>query len=437
MCVGRTSARITWWKRSAITSAGSVGSGAPAPRCGADPVSARVSAGRKRLVLLGSTGSIGEQTLDVVSEFANRYEVTAMAAGRNVEKLAEQVRRFRPGLVSVADEEDAAELRTRLDGADVEIVTGAEGLTAVATHPADMVVSGLVGAVGLAPTLAAIRAGRDIALANKEVMVMAGALILREVKAHEVRLLPVDSEHSAIFQALAGQRAADVERIILTASGGPFRTWDDARIAQATVEEALNHPNWNMGPKISIDSASLMNKGLEVIEARWLFDVTPEQVDVIVHPQSIVHSLVEYRDGSVLAQLGLPDMRVPIAVALAHPERLPLDLPRLDLAALARLDFEAPDRKRFPCLQLAFDALAADEAAPAVLNAANEVAVEAFLDGRIRFPAIAATNGAVLEAHIERGLVSELQSLDDVLAADAWAREVAAGVVAAEAGRAA
>jgi len=400
-------------------------------------VSARVSAGRKRLVLLGSTGSIGEQTLDVVSEFANRYEVTAMAAGRNVEKLAEQVRRFRPGLVSVADEEDAAELRTRLDGADVEIVTGAEGLTAVATHPADMVVSGLVGAVGLAPTLAAIRAGRDIALANKEVMVMAGALILREVKAHEVRLLPVDSEHSAIFQALAGQRAADVERIILTASGGPFRTWDDARIAQATVEEALNHPNWNMGPKISIDSASLMNKGLEVIEARWLFDVTPEQVDVIVHPQSIVHSLVEYRDGSVLAQLGLPDMRVPIAVALAHPERLPLDLPRLDLAALARLDFEAPDRKRFPCLQLAFDALAADEAAPAVLNAANEVAVEAFLDGRIRFPAIAATNGAVLEAHIERGLVSELQSLDDVLAADAWAREVAAGVVAAEAGRAA
>lgn len=396
-----------------------------------------MSAGRKRLVLLGSTGSIGEQTLDVVSEFANRYEVTAMAAGRNVEKLAEQVRRFRPGLVSVADDEDAAELRTRLDGADVEIVTGAEGLAAVATHPADMVVSGLVGAVGLAPTLAAIRAGRDIALANKEVMVMAGALILREVKAHEVRLLPVDSEHSAIFQALAGQRAVDVERIILTASGGPFRTWDDARIAEATVEEALNHPNWNMGPKISIDSASLMNKGLEVIEARWLFDVTPEQVDVIVHPQSIVHSLVEYRDGSVLAQLGLPDMRVPIAVALAHPERLPLDLPRLDLAALARLDFEAPDRKRFPCLQLAFDALAADEAAPAVLNAANEVAVEAFLDGRIRFPAIAATNGAVLEAHIERGLVSELQSLDDVLAADAWAREVAAGVVAAEPGRAA
>ena len=385
-------------------------------------VNARVNAGRKRLVLLGSTGSIGEQTLDVVSEFANRYEVTAMAAGRNVEKLAEQVRRFRPGLVSVADDEDAAELRSRLGGADVEIVSGTDGLAAVATHPADMVVSGLVGAVGLAPTLAAIRAGRDIALANKEVMVMAGALVLREVKAHDVRLLPVDSEHSAIFQALAGQRAADVERIILTASGGPFRTWDDARIARATVEEALNHPNWDMGPKISIDSASLMNKGLEVIEARWLFDVAPEQVDVIVHPQSIVHSLVEYRDGSVLAQLGLPDMRVPIAVALAHPERLPLDLPRLDLAELARLDFEAPDRKRFPCLQLAFDALAADEAAPAVLNAANEVAVEAFLEGRIRFPAIAATNGAVLEAHIEGGLVSELNSLDDVLAADAWAR---------------
>lgn len=396
-----------------------------------------MSGGRKRLVLLGSTGSIGEQTLDVVSEFADRYEVTAMAAGRNIEKLAEQVRRFRPGLVSVADDEGAAELRTRLAEVDVEIVTGANGLDAVATHPADMVVSGLVGAVGLAPTLAAIRAGRDIALANKEVMVMAGALVLREVKAHDVRLLPVDSEHSAIFQALAGQRAEDVERIILTASGGPFRTWDDARIARATVEEALNHPNWDMGPKISIDSASLMNKGLEVIEARWLFDVAPEQVDVIVHPQSIVHSLVEYRDGSVLAQLGLPDMRVPIAVALAHPERLPLDSPRLDLTALARLDFEAPDRKRFPCLQLAFDALAADEAAPAVLNAANEVAVEAFLEGRIRFPAIAASNGAVLEAHIDRGPAAELQNLDDVLAADAWAREVAAGVVAVEAGRAA
>jgi len=400
-------------------------------------VSGRVNAGRKRLVLLGSTGSIGEQTLDVVSEFADRYEVTAMAAGRNVEKLAEQVQRFRPGLVSVADDEAAAELRTRLGDADVEIVTGAPGLDAVATHPAEMVVSGLVGAVGLAPTLAAIRAGRDIALANKEVMVMAGALVLREVKAHAVQLLPVDSEHSAIFQALAGQRAEDVERIILTASGGPFRTWDDARIAKATVEEALNHPNWDMGPKISIDSASLMNKGLEVIEARWLFDVAPEQVDVIVHPQSIVHSLVEYQDGSVLAQLGLPDMRVPIAVALAHPERLPLDLPRLDLTALARLDFEAPDRKRFPCLQLAFDALAADEAAPAVLNAANEVAVEAFLAGRIRFPAIAAINHAVLEAHIERGPAAELQNLDDVLAADAWAREVAAGVVTAETGRAA
>ena len=396
-----------------------------------------MSGRRKRLVLLGSTGSIGEQTLDVVSEFANRYEVTAMAAGRNVEKLAEQVRRFRPGLVSVADGEGAAELRIRLGEVDVEIVTGADGLDAVATHPADMVVSGLVGAVGLTPTLAAIRAGRDIAIANKEVMVMAGALVLREVKAHDVRLLPVDSEHSAIFQALAGQRAEDVERIILTASGGPFRTWDDARIARATLEEALNHPNWDMGPKVSIDSASLMNKGLEVIEARWLFDVPPERVDVIVHPQSIVHSLVEFRDGSVLAQLGLPDMRVPIAVALAHPERLPLDLPRLDLTALARLDFEAPDRKRFPCLQLAFDALAADEAAPAVLNAANEVAVEAFLAGRIQFPAIAATNGAVLEAHIERGSAAELQNLDDVLAADAWAREVAAGVVAAEEGRAA
>jgi 1-deoxy-D-xylulose-5-phosphate reductoisomerase len=293
---------------------------------------------------------------------------------------------------------------------------------AVAEHPADLVVSGLVGALGLEPTLAAIRAGRDIALANKEVLVMAGALVLREVRAHGVSLLPVDSEHSAIFQAIAGQRREDVARLILTASGGPFRTWDEARMARATIQEALDHPNWDMGPKITVDSATLMNKGLEVIEARWLFDVSPDRVDVVVHPQSIVHSLVEFVDGSVLAQLGLPDMRVPIAVALAHPERLPLDLPRLDLPSLARFDFEPPDRKRFPCLDLAFEALRADEAAPAVLNAANEVAVAAFLAGSISFPAIAETNGAVLGSHVARSGSGSLRDLEDVRAADAWAR---------------
>jgi 1-deoxy-D-xylulose-5-phosphate reductoisomerase len=290
-------------------------------------------------------------------------------------------------------------------------------------HPADLVVAGLVGAVGLRPTLAAIRAGRDIALANKEVLVMAGALVLREVRACGVTLLPVDSEHSAIFQTLAGHRRDDVSRLILTASGGPFRTWSAERIARATVEQALDHPNWDMGPKITVDSATLMNKGLEVIEARWLFDMPPDRVDVVVHPQSIVHSLVEYRDGSVLAQLGLPDMRVPIAVALAHPERLPLDLPRLDLAALGRLDFETPDHKRFPCLDLAYAALRGDEAAPAVLNAANEVSVASFLRGAIAFPTIAKANEAVLGIHLSRAGAVRLRDLRDAAEADAWARD--------------
>jgi 1-deoxy-D-xylulose-5-phosphate reductoisomerase len=256
-------------------------------------------------------------------------------------------------------------------------------------------------------------------------MVMAGALVLREVRARGVSLLPVDSEHSAIFQCLSGQRPEDLSRLVLTCSGGPFRTWAEDEIGRATVKDALAHPNWEMGPKITVDSASLMNKGLEVIEARWLFDVPAARVDVVVHPQSIVHSLVEFRDGSVLAQLGLPDMRVPIAVALAHPERLPLEVPRLDLSQVGQLDFEAPDRKRFPCLDLAYAALAADEAAPAVLNAANEVSVAAFLSGGIGFPWIARTNAAVLNAHLARGGAPRLRDLRDVDEADGWARACA------------
>jgi 1-deoxy-D-xylulose-5-phosphate reductoisomerase len=388
----------------------------------------------KRLALLGSTGSVGEQSLAVAAAFPERYRVVALAAGRNLDKLAEQVRRFRPALVSVAEPSGIEALRARVPDLDCEIAVGEEGLAAVARHPCDLVVSALVGAVGLEPTLAAIRAGHDVALANKEVLVMAGALVLREVQARGVTLLPVDSEHSAIFQVLSGQRREDVARLILTASGGPFRTWEAARIEGATVKEALAHPNWDMGPKITIDSATLMNKGLEVIEARWLFDMPPAGVDVVVHPQSIVHSLVEFRDGSVLAQLGLPDMRVPIAVALAHPERLSLDLPRLDLAALGRLDFEAPDAKRFPCLELAYAALRADEAAPAVLNAANEVSVAAFLEGRIGFPRIAAANDAVLGTHVARSRGSVLRDLGDVLEADAWARAEAGEWLAARGG---
>jgi 1-deoxy-D-xylulose-5-phosphate reductoisomerase len=394
----------------------------------------------KRIAILGSTGSVGEQSLEVAAAFPERFQVVALAAGRRIEKLAEQVRRFRPGLVSVAEPDAALALAHQLGAEAPAIAVGDAGLLEVATADADLVVSALVGAVGLAPTLAAIRAGRDVALANKEVMVMAGALVLREVKARGVHLLPVDSEHSAIFQVLAGQRPQDLLRIVLTASGGPFRTWSAERIARATIDEALAHPNWSMGPKITIDSATLMNKGLEVIEARWLFDTPPARIDVIVHPQSVVHSLIELCDGSVLAQLGVPDMRVPIAVALAWPERLPLlgaesglarELPPLDLTVAARLDFELPDRKRFPCLDLAYAALRGGEAAPAALNAANEVSVAAFLAQQVPFAAIAATNAAVLEAHLAQAGSAALRDLADVLQADTWARERARALLAA------
>jgi 1-deoxy-D-xylulose-5-phosphate reductoisomerase len=378
----------------------------------------------KRLAVLGSTGSVGEQTLAVAAANPDRFQVVAIAAGRRVDALAEQIERFRPRCASVSHESDAERLRARF-GQTTRILHGDEGLLAVATEDADLVVAALVGAVGLDPTLAAIRAGRDVALANKEVMVMAGALVRREIEARGTSLLPVDSEHSAIFQALAGQRPEDVARLILTCSGGPFRDatrWPAERLAGASVEEALDHPNWDMGAKITIDSATLMNKGLEVIEARWLFDVPPDRIDVVVHPQSIVHSLVEYADTSVIAQLGLPDMRVPIAVALAHPERLALDVPRLDLALVGRLDFEPPDRARFPCLDLATRALRGSEAAPAVLNATNEVAVAAFLERLIPFGAIADTNEKVLAAHLAERGGTLVESLADVLEADRWAR---------------
>ena len=383
----------------------------------------------KRLAILGSTGSIGEQTLDVVVGHPDRFDVVSIAAGRRVERLVEQARQFSPGVVSVADPANVSVIRDALATSEVagkvDVVSGDEGLLRVATEPNDLVVAGLVGAVGLQPVLAAIRAGYAIGLANKEVMVMAGALVRREAAAHDVPIIPIDSEHSAIFQCLAGSSPNEVSRLILTCSGGPFRTWERERIENATVEEALAHPNWSMGDKISIDSATLMNKGLEVIEARWLFDVEAERVDVVVHKQSIIHSMVEYCDRSVLAQLGLPDMRVPIAVALAYPERVELDLPRLDLVELGRLDFEEPDRDRFPCLDLAYRAVSGSEAAPAVLNAANEVAVEAFLGRRIRFPEIARLNSAILEAHLADHAGQRVDDLDAAIAADAWARGAA------------
>ncbi len=380
---------------------------------------------RKRLAILGSTGSVGVQTLAVAREFPDRYEVVTLGAGRNVGKLAEQVREHRPACVAVAEPAAARELEAALGDVDVRIEVGPEGMAAVASADVDLVVAAIVGAAGLEPTLAAIRAGHDVALANKESLVTAGALVLREARRHGVTILPVDSEHSAIFQALGQEPRESVARLILTASGGPFRTWPADRIAGATVEEALNHPNWDMGPKITIDSATLANKGLEVIEARWLFDVPPAQVDVVVHPQSIVHSLVEFIDGSVLAQLGLPDMRGPIALALAWPERLPVEVPRLDLAETARLDFEAPDLERFPCLGLAYRSLETGEAGPAVFNAANEIAVAAFLDGRISLPQIASVNDKVLERFGASGAGGTSPDLDAILDADGWARREA------------
>jgi 1-deoxy-D-xylulose-5-phosphate reductoisomerase len=382
----------------------------------------------KKLSVLGSTGSIGVSTLTIAEQFPDRFRVVALAAGKNLTKLKEQIHLFKPELVSLTNEADARDLRSQLGEFRGEIVWGSDGLLAVATHPeAEMVMSALVGAVGLAPTLAAIRAGKTIALANKEALVISGELMTREARKYGVQILPVDSEHNAIFQALHGHQREQVKRIILTASGGPFLRRPAEELPSVTVAEALKHPTWKMGSKITIDSATLMNKGLEVIEARWLFNLPPEQVAVIVHPQSIVHSMVEYIDGSVLAQLGIPDMTIPISYILAYPERLPLThLPSLDLAAAQQLTFAQPDFGKFPCLQLAYDALARGGTCPAVLNAANEVTVESFLAEEIRFTDIAALNRQVLDAHIPQ----PVNNLEELLAADRWARAYARAALA-------
>lgn len=381
----------------------------------------------RRISLLGSTGSIGVNVLEVVRQFPDRFQIVGLAAGRNVELLARQALEFNPECLSVCDERHASLLQTMLpDSWQRKIVWGNQGNEAVAAFAAaDFAISAIVGAAGLLPTLAAIKAGKDIGLANKETLVMAGKIVMDAVAAHKVRLLPVDSEHSAIFQALEAGRREDLRKIILTASGGPFREKTGEDLKRVTCAEALNHPNWRMGKKISIDSATLMNKGLEVIEARWLFGVESEGIEVVLHPQSIVHSLVEFRDGSVLAQLGIPDMRIPIAYALSYPERLPLALPPLNLAQCGRLDFLEPDSVCFPALKLAFHALRAGGVLPAVLNAANEVAVEAFLAGRITFPAIAETVARTME-RVQDG--SE-DNLDDILEADERARREACAII--------
>ncbi len=376
----------------------------------------------KKIALLGSTGSIGVNVLNVVRQFPRKFQITGLAAGKNIGMLKEQIIEFAPALVSVIDEEHAERLRVLLPSVYRDrIVWGSSGNEQVgAMDEADFTVSAIVGAAGLLPTLAAIEAGKDIGLANKETLVMAGKIVMNAVKRRNVRLFPVDSEHSAIFQALEGGRRQDVEKLILTASGGPFRDKSARQLQLVTPEEALDHPNWSMGRKISIDSATLMNKGLEVIEARWLFDIDSDNIEVVVHPQSIVHSLVEFQDGSVLAQLGIPDMRIPIAYALSYPARLPLELKRLRLSQCGNLQFEEPDYHRFPALQLAFDALRGGGVLPAVLNAANEEAVAAFLDKRIAFHRIAALVADAMEV-VGPG---DENILEDILQADHQARQL-------------
>ena len=381
------------------------------------------------VAILGSTGSIGVSTLDVIARHPERYQVVALSAHRDVQGMLDQCRQFRPSLAAMADPAAAAALQRAVaaEGLGVEVMAGPAGLDAVATHPdATDLMAAIVGAAGVLPTLAAVRLGRRILLANKEALVVSGALFMAAAQASGAQILPIDSEHNAVFQCLppgfgGGLDRVGVEHILLTASGGPFRCRPLSELRDVTPVQACAHPNWEMGRKISVDSATMMNKGLEVIEARWLFDAHPEQIRVVVHPQSVIHSMVQYVDGSVLAQLGNPDMRTPIAHALAWPERHSSGVAMLDLFEIARLDFEPPDLVRFPCLRLAFEAVMAGGTAPAVLNAANEVAVARFLDGELGFTGIA----EVVERTLDSIEIGAADSLDELLAVDARARGIA------------
>jgi 1-deoxy-D-xylulose-5-phosphate reductoisomerase len=381
----------------------------------------------KGISILGCTGSVGTNVLRIVDAFPERFRVVGLAAGANIDRLAEQIARYRPQVVSVATRDAATALTRSVDIGATRLVHGEAGIVEVATHEkTSLVVASAVGAVGLVPTYRALEAGKDVALANKETLVMAGELMLEKARARNARLLPIDSEHCALHQCLDGREGASVRRLVLTASGGPFRTRSEDTFDTVTPAEALNHPTWNMGRKISIDSATLMNKGLEVIEARWLFDVPATRIEVLVHPQSVVHSMVEFVDGTVLAQLGVTDMRLPIQYALSYPEHWESAIPGLDFTKAMHLDFEVPDRRRFPCLDLAYRALAGGGSLPAVLNAANEEAVAAFLDHRLSFTSIASLVADVMEAHRP----SPLHALEDVLEADRWARDFAARALA-------
>jgi 1-deoxy-D-xylulose-5-phosphate reductoisomerase len=383
----------------------------------------------KRVAILGSTGSIGQSALAVAQAHPDRLRVVALAAGENVSTFVDQIILHAPDTVAMASPaalaDATAELRRRAGPTPSIASCGAEGLIAVATHPdADVVLFASSGTAGLDAVLAAIDAGKTIALANKEILVMAGAIVMERARRRGVAVLPVDSEHNAIHQCLHGRRASEIRRLILTASGGPFRSMPMDRLQHVSSNDALRHPTWRMGPKITIDSATLMNKGLEVIEAHWLFDAGPDQIDVVVHPQSIVHSMVELVDGSIIAQLGVTDMRLPIQYALSYPERWPGPLPLLDLTQAGRLEFEAPDNTRFPCLDLAFRALEGDAALPIVLNAANEIAVAEFLQSRLGFMSIPEVIRQAMNAY-ERNGSARIGGLDDVRAVDRWAREFA------------
>ena len=386
----------------------------------------------RSITLLGATGSVGLRTLEIVSAFPDEFRVAGLAArGSNVERLADLCRKYSPRAVALLDGGAVDRLARALGPPLPELLRGPEGLATLAAEvPSDIVLSALVGGAGLLPTMAAIQAGRPIALANKETLVMAGALMTAAARDHKVPLLPVDSEHSAIFQCLAGHNRSDVHRIILTASGGPFREWPKEKLAEATVADALRHPTWKMGAKITVDSATLMNKGLEIIEARWLFDVRPDQVQVVVHPQSIVHSMVEYIDGAVLAQLGVADMGIPILYALTYPERRPTPAERLNLTRVGPLTFAEPDSDKFRCLALARAVVERDDASPVVLNAANEVAVAAFLEGRLRFVQIP----ELIERTLSARAPGRLRSIEDCVAVDLEARRLAAELLGRLAG---
>ena len=379
----------------------------------------------KRVSVLGATGSVGKNTLDLIGRNPHLFEVVALTANRNAKSLAELAILHRAKIAVLAEESGYQELKTRLAGTGIEVAAGPAALIDAASRRADCVMAGISGAAGLGPTLAAVSQGRRVALANKECLVCAGEMFMEAVRRAGTELVPVDSEHSAVFQAIAGSDPAAIERIVLTASGGPFRTWSMERLEHATPQEALMHPNWSMGRKITIDSATLMNKGLELIEAYHLFPVEPAQLEVVVHPQSIIHALVGFRDGSMLAQLASPDMRTPIAAGLAWPARMAAPTKRIDLVELGSLSFEEPDETRFKALGLARQAMQSGGAAPAVLNAANEVAVEAFLTGRLKFLHIAQLVAETLEKTAARGLLTDAKDLSAVLAIDAAARELA------------